>query len=230
MKMEDLFIFDIEKCQPQELAECQIGDYVNLWVPKDSKQVRIFRRGTVGGTGLVGYVPGKYSKIIARHLNDGLKCETEILEIDTKKSRGKIRCRLISRQEMLAKQANDLDIASSNLHTELLAKYKPKNPVLNIKIQLPKNHNLVVGQEIFLENKPIEYYLKNAMRLSVNFIDNNGFIVAQKSYEPKIIRSLLRAYFNKYPIRIIIQKINTPDQYTLKYVEFIEADVQISLG
>lgn len=228
-KKTDTIFFNVERCQSEELPQCIIGDYVSLWVPKDSSQkVHVFRRGSVGGTGWIGYVPNNYSHLIAKHLSSGLKCETEILEININKSQCSIRCRLIRKEETVAKQKADFEVISTNLRTELQSKYKPKALSLVTKIQLPKNHHLVEGQELFLENKPIDYYVQNAMRLSVNFVDINGIIVAQKSYEIKIIRTILRAFFNKYTVKICINKIDKPGEYTLKYVEFIEAQVQVS--
>jgi len=230
-KKTDTIFFDIERCQSEELPQCRIGDYVNLWVPKDSSQkVHVFRRGSVGGTGWIGYVPSNYSHLIAQHLSSGLKCETEILEININKSQCSIRCRLISKEETVAKQKTDFEVISTNLRTELQSKYKPRVLSLIIKIQLPKDHHLVEGQELFLENKPIDYYIKSAMRLSVNFVDINGVVVAQKSYETKIIRTLLRAFFNKYTVKIRISKIDKPGESTLKYIEFVEAQVQVSFG
>ncbi|MBN1177021.1 MAG: hypothetical protein JXA51_05010 [Dehalococcoidales bacterium] len=227
--MEDSFIFKVEKIQTEELAQCHFGDYVNLWIPKDVlEKVYIYRPGSVGGTGKIGYVEKKYSNIVAKHLNKELKCEAEIMEINVKKSLCKIKCRLICQEEMLRKQTADIEAASTGLQAELQAEYTPRNPVFLTKIQLPKNHSLVEGQELLLENKSIDYYVQNATNLSVNFVDNNGIIVAQKSYETKIIRNLLRAYFNDYIVKIRIKKINKPDEYTLKYIDFIEAQVQIS--
>ena len=227
----DTFLFSLEKCQPEELAQCHIGDYVNFWVPKDSlDKVYVFRCGSVGGTGRIGCVPSKDSRNVATHLNSGLKCETEIIEINANKSLCKIKCRLIRKEETVAKQKADFEVISTKLRTELQSKYTPRVLSLVTKIQLPKNHHLVEGQELFLENKPIDYYVQNAMRLSVNFVDNNGVIVAQKSYETKIILTLLRAFFNKYTVKICIKKIDKPGEYTLKYIEFIEAQVQVSFG
>jgi hypothetical protein len=231
MSDEKNFLFEVDRCQSNEIAQCKIGDYVNLWVPKDgSKKVHIFRRGSVGGTGWLGYVPDKYSRVLAIHLTDGLKCETEIQEININKSRCVIKCKMISREEQQASQAVANQTASLELKKELLAKYKPRNPLIISKIQLPKNHKLTEGQELLIENQPLEFYLQNAMKLYVNFIDVDGTVVARKSYELKIIRTILRAYFNKIPLKIRIKTIDKPSESTLKYLEFIEATVEVIFG
>ncbi len=224
----DTIVFDVEKCQSEELTQCRLGDYVNLWVSKDnSRNVYVFRRGSVGGIGRVGYVPDKYSRIISTHLVKGLKCETEILEINVDNSRCKIKCRLISKEETIAKQVAELEVASARLKTELQKRYISKNS-LSIRVQLPKNHKLDEGQELCLEKRPIEYYIQNAMNLHINFVDNNGVVVAQKTNEPKLIRSILRAFFSQCAMKFYVSSIETPDKYTLNYLDSIEGKVQVS--
>lgn len=222
--------FNVEKVQPEELSECNIKDYVSLWVPKgDSQKVYIFRKGSVGGTGRIGYLPSKYSSLIATHLSNGLKYETEIIEIDVNKLLCKIKCRLISKEETLAKEAVSIESARNNLKTELQKKYTPKNS-LTIRAQLPKSHKLIEGQELFLEKQTKEYYLQNVPNLQINFVDTNGAVVAKKTNEPKLIRSVLRAYFSECPMKLQISSIETPDKYILNYVEHIEAKVKVSFG
>ena len=151
MKIGESFVFDVEKVQPEELAQCRVGDYVNLWIPKDVlKRVYIYRRGSVGGTGKIGYVQDKFSNIIATHLNKGLKYETEIVEINVAKLLCKIKCKLIGPEETAAKQAAEAEEAASRLRIELQKRYTLKNP-LSIRVQLPKNHKLKEGQELYLE-------------------------------------------------------------------------------
>lgn len=122
----DSFVFDVEKIQHDELAQCRVGDYVNVWVPKDDlRKVYVFRRGSVGGIGRIGYVPSKHSRLIATHLSNRLKYETEIIEINLKKSLCKIKCRLVSKGETLAREAERAKSASDNLKTELQKKVYP---------------------------------------------------------------------------------------------------------
>jgi hypothetical protein len=104
----DTILFDAEISQPEELASCQIGDYVNLWVPEDdSRIVYIFRRGSIGGGGRIGYVPGQYSRIISAHLDKGLEYETEIVEISFERKRCRIKCRLISKEETATRREKE---------------------------------------------------------------------------------------------------------------------------
>jgi hypothetical protein len=226
----DTLLFDVEKSQPDELAQCRMGDYVNLWVSKDDlHKVYIFRRGSVGGTGRIGYVPSKYSHIISTHLSKGLEYKAEIVEVKIDKLCCKIKCRLISQEETAAKQAAEAEVAANHLRAELQKIYSPKNS-LSIRVQLPKNHKLKEGQELYLEKQPLEYYIQNALRLHINFVDKSGIVVAQKDNEPQLIRSILRAFFSQCIINFLISSIETPDKYTLNYLERIEAKVEVSFG
>jgi hypothetical protein len=224
----DTFSFDVEKSSQEELAKCHIGDYVNFWVPKDdTSKVFIFRRGSIGGTGKIGYIPTKYSGIVITHLSKGLEFETEIVEVNIDKSVCKIKCRLISKEETSAKQARETESAVSRLRAELQKRYTPKQSLL-IRVQLPKNHKFEEGQEFYLDKQPLEYYVQNALSLHINFVDKNGIIVAQKTNEPQLMRSILRAYFSQIAMNFQISSIEKPDKYTLKYLEQIEAKVTVS--
>ncbi|HEX9896543.1 MAG TPA: hypothetical protein VGA85_02640 [Dehalococcoidales bacterium] len=224
----DAFLFDVEKSPPEELERCRIGDYVNFWVPKDNtSKVFIFRRRAVGGTGKIGIVPNKYSNVISAHLSKGLECETEIVEIDIDKSICKIKCKLISKEETAARQASEVEAAASRLKDELQKRYKPKQSLL-IRVQLPKNHQLKEGQKLYLEKQTLEYYIQNATSLHINLVDKDGIVVAQKNNEPRLISSILRAFFSQYAMTFQISSIEKPDKYTLKYLDQIEAKVTVS--
>lgn len=226
----DTIVFDTENPRLEEIVKCLVGDYVKLWVPKDdSRVVSIFRRGSIGGDGRIGYVPSKYSRVVSNHINKGLEFETEIVEINVDKSRCKIKCILISKEETIAKQAANSEAASARLNAELQKRYIPENS-LSIRIQLPKSHKLNEGQELYLEKRSIEYYVQNAMNLHINFVDKNGIVIAQKTNEPQLIRTILRAYFNECSMKFQISSIETPDKYTLNYVEHIEAKVKVSFA
>ena len=103
-------------------------------------KIYIFRLGSIGGSGKIGCIPIKYSHTISSHLRKGLEYEAEILESNT----GKIKCRLISKEETEAKRTMEIKEAGKNLSIKLQKKYKntPKDS-FEIKIRLPKNHNQI---------------------------------------------------------------------------------------
>jgi hypothetical protein len=224
----DTIIFDADVSQLEELKKCQVGDYVKLWVPKDNTLVvSIFRRGSIGGDGRIGYIPSKYSRAVYDHLKNGLEYETEIVEVNVQKSHCKIKCRLISKEETVTNQAKEAEIAAARLKSELQKSYYPKKN-LSVRVQLPKDHNLKEGQELYLQKQPLEHYMQNALRIHLDFLDENGIIVAQKTNEPALIHAILRGLFNKLPMNFRLSSIEKPDKYTLKYLENIEAKLEVS--
>jgi hypothetical protein len=223
-----IIIFQVDKKNKYELKECKVGDYVNLWLPDSEPiNIHIFRRGSVGGNGRIGYVPAQYSLTISNHLRRGLEYETELLDLNT----GKIKCRLISKEETDAKRSIELKNAGERIATELRKKYRraPKDN-FEIKIRLPKDHNQTKGNSLFLEKQSIEFYIQNPDPLCINLVDTQGNLIAQKSSEPILILRILRAYFNNYVVTMEISSIQEPDKYTLPYIDDIEAKAIINFA
>jgi hypothetical protein len=222
----NIIIFQADKRNLEELKECETGDYVNLWAPdSEPTKIHIFRRGSVGGSGRIGYVPSKYSRAISNHLREGLEYETELLELNT----GKIKCRLISKEETDAKRSNEVKKDGERIATELRKKFgKTPKGNFEIKIRLPKNHEQTKGNTLFLEQQPIEFYIQNPKPLCINLVDKQGNIIVQKSSEPSLIHRILRAYFNNYAVTIEILSIQKPDNYTLPYIDDIEAKATVN--
>jgi hypothetical protein len=221
-------LFNLQNVSPEELSECHNGDFVKFWIPKDDQQkIYIFRRRSIGGQGRLGCVPPKYQQILLNQITKGLDYETEITDVDINKTRCTIKCLLKSREETEAKHASDKSAAAISLKAELQKPYKPKNP-FSIRIQMPKNHKLKEGQELYLEKPSLEYYVQNTSGFCINFVDVNGELVAHKNNEPKLILSILRAFFSNCFIKFQITSIDTPDKYTLKYIDNIEGKVIVS--
>lgn len=222
-KEPNFISFYIDKTNYAELTNSKIGDYVNFWLPdNEPNKILIFRRGTVGGTGRIGFVPETYSHTIASHIIKELKCVAEIVELDTDKRSCKIKCKLISQEETAGKIAG----VGESLRLELQKKYTPKKPFL-FKIELPKDHRLQEGQPLFLEQRKIEYYVRNPEPLKIRFLDKQGRAVAQKKSEPPLTRRILKAYFNGHKMNFEIWAIKTPDKYTLPYIDSISATVKV---
>lgn len=224
----DAITFNLENIPLKELSQCHVGEYVNFWFPEgETHNIFVYRRGAVGGYGKLGYVPGKYSKVISDQMVKKLDYETEILEIDTEKLSCKVKCILHSKAETEARHAARLKSDADRLRLELEKPYKPKSHFM-IRVQLPKNHNLKEGKELYLEKQPMEFYLQHPVPLQINFLDEKGLIVAKKNNEPQSIRNILRADLSQFHMTFKIESIDTPDKYTLNYLDEVEAKVNVS--
>ena len=205
--------------------QCRVGDYVKFWVPKDNPEVvYIFRHGTIGGQGKLGKIPSQFTKVISDHLSKGLDYETEILSI--KGSTCTIKCRLINEEESSTGKEEESRVAASRLKKELLKKYAPRES-LTIKVELPKEHILIEGEELLLRNRELDYYVENASSLKIEFTNEKNEIVASKINEPGLIKTILRASFSKIPMTFTLIEIQKPDKYTREYLKSIQGKIEV---
>ena len=217
----DSFAFDVDEVNKEELSACKVDDYVKLWKPPGaSEAIRIYRSGTIGVQGRIGFVPRKYSEMIASHMDQGLPVESDIAEL--KKDKCKIRCRLVSREEVETQREDE----RRYLRKELEKKYTPRKG-FSFSLQLPENHKLKQGQSLYLKENTTENYAKSASSIRIEFVDENGNVVAHKENEPNLIRRILRASFSGYEPRFKILNISHPDKYTLRYLDSIEATAKV---
>ena len=221
----NVLTIDIEECPHEELIQCSLRDYVKLWAPRDNPEVvYVFRQGTIGGQGKLGKIPSLFTKVISNHLAEGLGYETEILSI--KGSTCTIRCKLISKEETTTKKGEKSNIAGARLKKELLRKYAPKES-FTIRVQLPKGHNLVEGEDLLLRKQGLDYYMGNATSLKIEFTNQKNEIVASASSPSGLIKNILRASFSGIPMTLRLIEIQKPDKHTLPYLEFVQAKIEV---
>jgi hypothetical protein len=217
-----IFTFYVNEPNRSELHGCKLTDSVNLWKPSDGKErLYIFRRGSAGAGGRIGFVPDACFERIASHLDEGLPVETRMIEVSSNTC--KIKCTLISKVE----REKQTRIIGEHLRSELIKKYTPKKGFL-LELQLPKTHNLRVGQSLYLAAKPIEYYVQNPSPLRIKFVDQQKRVVAEKTNEPNLIRRILKAYFNDYELDFKISAITEPSKDSLRYLDTIEAYARLA--
>jgi len=188
----DTFVFELDKVEAAELSQCRIGDPVNLWVRKDDpSKIYVFRRGSVGGTGRIGFIPSQYSQLIASHIDRGMKCETEIVGLGGRKC--EIKYRLISKEET---ESRILQQAEALRH-ELTKKYSPTKPielVLNVESDaMPRN-----GDKLGVVFDELDKYVRSPHEWQIRFVDQNGNTVGVKSDEKGVMQRILKAHFNSF--------------------------------
>ncbi|NCC74033.1 MAG: hypothetical protein EOM06_11605 [Sphingobacteriia bacterium] len=219
-EFSDVLVFEVENPVYRELNQCIIGDFVSFWHDSELENIRIYRRGTVGGLGRIGDVPYEYYSSIYDHLQQKLEFETEILDITT----GRIRCRLVPKAETDANWSKMVQANSDRLSTEVTKKYKRKpKDGFEIRITLPKNHSLNEGDFLYLEKQSLTHYIQNSKPFNINLVNEKDEIVGiYGSFFDLCIR-MLRAFYNGYTVKLKITSVRKPDIYEMKYIDTVYA-------
>ena len=214
------FIFTAVNQDSKELSQCKLGEFVKFWYDSKLECIRIYRRGTVGGSGQIGDVPLEYYDIILNHLQQNLEVKTELLD----KKIGKIKYRLVPKAETDANWSKLVNANANRLSTEVKKKYsrKPKDG-FEIRVTLLKTHTLNNGDILYIEKRPIDYYIRNAKPFNINLVNEKGEIVGSYgSYFDLCVR-MLRAFYNGYKVIIKLTSVKKPDIYEMKYIESVYA-------
>ena len=221
-EINDIILFDIDEPIRSEIAQCTLGDHVKLWETDQLPgKVFIYRSGTVGGQGKLGFVPAKYINVISSHLLKKLPVETEIINITPQSC--KIRCRLVTQEE----HAVQIQKQSQKLHAELTNKYTPRSG-FDVSLELPIDHKLKNGAILYLSPKPINFYTDNPETIRLEFVDVNQTVVAYKQYEMALIKRILRAYFSNYNVILTIQTIENLDRNSFPCIKYVKAKAKVA--
>jgi hypothetical protein len=163
---------------------------------------------------------------MSNHLRKGFPYQAKLLELNT----GKIECRLVTEQEITAEYAIEKNKAGERISKVISNKYKrkPKDDFI-IWIELPTTHKQKIGNILFLEQKPMEFYIQNPDPLCINFLDKQGNKVARMISEKDKILRILRAYYSNYTVSIKIVEFEE-DEYndnSLPYIYDIDAKATV---
>ena len=96
-----------------------------------------------------------------------------------------------------------------------------------LRVQLPKGHSLVEGEELLLRNRGLDYYVENATSLEIEFTNQKNETVASASSPSGLIKSILRASFSEISMTFRLIEIQKPDKYTLPYLESVQGKIEV---
>lgn len=192
------FSFSIKKMNIEELSLVIVGDRVNLWASPDAPtKIVIFRRGSIGGQGRLGVVPGSHAKLIAEHRSLSLPIETEVIEKSS--SSCTIACRLVSNEEVGIKKKDQQD----KLRDDLNKPYRPTKP-LEFSLHT-KSNALKVGEQLqFVRLPSIEECVSDISSVVLVMSSMDGVKIFEKSDDAAIKVKLVRLVRTFNSIRIIV--------------------------
>lgn len=91
------FTFNLVNPKPEEIEFCEESESVGFWKHPEKDEVWVYRKGTAGGDGLLGFVPAKFKISIINYLIIEGEFITEIKQV--LKTNLLIYCRLVSVEE-----------------------------------------------------------------------------------------------------------------------------------
>ena len=218
------FTFSVKDLNSEEVENLKKNSSVSFWQKPNSNTVFIYRSGTMGGRGRIGVVPNQYSKQIINDLKKDRTYQAEIVELST--SNVTIQYFRPSPKKMERVQKNYLNKRSQQLQQLLNKDYNPQKG-FSISVNFDKTGSYEVDDPVNIRFREKEHYIKNPQSLELDFYNQNGQKIANKSNHPDKIRRILRAYFNDYTIHAKISSIRDLDKYELKYYEHIPGAVRI---
>ncbi len=189
-------VFEIAEPDTSELELCQPGNHTTLWMSKDKPgKIFIFRPGSLGGNGRIGFVPSQHARTISSHIAKGLDYESEIIELSGR--RCAIECRLFSEEETETRRSAQEATYRQALKDELTKPYNPRKPI-ELFVDLPVQSGIKAGAKLQIEIQDLDSYLQSPNELCIRFLDQAGNTVSTKKDDRSIIKRILRAHFSSY--------------------------------
>jgi len=218
------FEFFVEDVRFSELGNCKVGDYVKFWEAPNDNRMIIYRKGTVGGSGKLGYVPSEN----VDKIKGAYAYKTEVVDIQPDSC--KILCTIYSEEEhkKLTEKENIKETAKEgdNLSEELHKKYTPRKPI-SCDFEIINYDLLKISSFLKLGIKDKEYYLQNPFNLEIDLLDDKGNVVGtiseHENNQRDKIKRILKAHYNNLNFDIKVGLKSSPEAIYKKGIVEITA-------
>lgn len=201
---------------------------VNLWKSPEQNKIFAYVTGRIGEEGLIGLIPTTYLNSISSSVGDG-HCVARIISLTDSACDIEVCLDSCNITEENINQQYNL------LINKISVKYKPKK-TFKTDIELPKNHNIKIGQVLSVKSKRPEDFIDyiyykgfNHPVVIVDFVDQYNNVVARKSLGRERY-NIIKANINGYNPQLTILHIDNPDKYTLKYIESIKSIASVEFS
>jgi hypothetical protein len=190
------------------LAECQIGDYVNLWTKPEMDRVIIYSPYSIGGSEQLGTVPSKYFRAIKNHIlqqrDFGFSGPSmnnyDATIVNITPSSCIISIQLFSQEEHERRISEMIEGDKKAIRSELEKKYRMTKPV-DIRFDLKGNATSDLGN-IRLKIFDKEYYIEHPYEYKLQLVNDSNLVIAETSSQKDKVFRVVKAHLNGHPIRI----------------------------
>ena len=200
--MNEYFWF-VDNINKYELKECNVGDYLTIWLPESNAFINLYRPGTYSGLGKLGNITGKLQRLLIRHQKRGDLMEAEIIEI--KNGICRIKCIITPIEKLIEEKNNNI----SKIKEELQKPFKPKSPS-HYDLFTKENFELEIGDSLKLKLDNLDELESNIERIEIPIFKNNiriGIISGQT-----VCGKVLRAIYSGYEVYPVIESIESQEK------------------
>lgn len=190
----------------EQLAQCESGDRLSLWLCPDQSFVNAYRRGTVGGQGRVA----------------SLYCKDNpwLLEVMTKDRPVSliVECRTDSSYTFSLHMATAEEVrtwqkeAEDKRRSELLTQYRPKKPIV-VEVRAPEVVSFQEGQQLTFKDESIDHYAISPSASLEFIIAPTAPLAFLRAGADQRMR-ILRAHFSGFTIHAQVSKVSPEPVYT----------------
>jgi hypothetical protein len=200
--------FTLNNISKAVLSNCKNGDYVNLWTKSDMDRVMIYAPNSIGGSGQLGVVPGKYAKIIKAHIlgqqDYGISgpstnnYDASIINISGASCTIGIKLYSAKEHERIIQEMINRDKAATKADLEM--KYKMTKPV-EIKFNI-KRTDVTNFDSLKLKVFEKEFYIEYPYDFKLQLVDDHNRIVAETVSQKEKVTRIVKGFYNGQKISI----------------------------
>ena len=200
--------FTLDNISQKILTNCKNGDYVNLWTKADMDKVMIYAPNSIGGSGQLGIVPSKYSKIIKTHILGQKEYgfsgpstnnyDASITNVSGSSCTVGIKLYSAKEHERIIQDMINRDKAATK--ADLDKKYKMTKPV-EIKFDL-KRTDVANFDNLKLKVFEKEFYIEYPYDFKLQLLDGNNRLVAETVSQKEKVSRIVKGFYNGQKISI----------------------------
>lgn len=199
----DLYFSDTDA---EQLALCESGDRLNLWLSPDQNFVNAYRRGTMGGQGRVATLYCKDNPRLFDVMTEGLPVW---LTVDRRTNSSYAFELLRTTAEELRTQQKQ---AEDQRRIELLTPYSPKKPII-VEMRAPEAVSFHEGQQLTFKAESIDNYATSPST-KLEFIVAPAAPLAFLRAGANQRTRILRAHFSGFKIHAQVTKVSSEPAYS----------------
>lgn len=204
------------------IKHCILNDYVTLWKNPSKDEIRVYKRGSLAGDGLIGFVPNNFVKPIIDHLSKEGEIEAEIKDITSSNILIFVRLLIIT-EEDIQRRREYKNEREDKIKTSLKKPFKPRE-IKTFSFSIPSNYKeeIPIDTKLRIHFNPLEKYIQDIENITFKLISNDGKYIFEASNDSNVdgmVKIIRLFYHSGFKFDIKLRYSVPPFQTSLRLME-----------